>query len=403
MTLEVVRAVLASEIGLAADVLGATTLERAAQERMRSLGTATIAEYADRLRRDLVERAALIEEVVVPETWFFRDREPFRVIARSVRDWTPGRRLRVLSVPCSTGEEPYSVVMTLVDDGFDLARLEVVAVDVSVRALDRARQAVYGRHSFRGDLSLVRTRHFSPLGDRWVLDPRLRERVELVRGNALALGGTVRGRFDVILCRNLLIYLTAESRVRVLTSLVELLADDGTLVVGHADLIDGAAFGLAMDGDPSGFAYRRAAVAVPTTVAVELSPPPVTGVNLGRPPAAAPATPVPPASPPPAADGAVERARLLADRGELAAAATLLTGHLERLGPDGEAYHLLGVIESARGDRALAEKYLARALYCDPGNQASLLHLALLAEQRGDAAAAANFRRRAHRLRGGRS
>ena len=71
------------------------------------------------------------------------------------------------------------------------------------------------------------------------------------------------------------------------------------------------------------------------------------------------------------------------------------------VGPDGDAYHLLGMIESARGDRAAAEKYLSRALYCDPSNQATLIQLALLAEQRGDATAAANFRRRAARLRTG--
>jgi chemotaxis protein methyltransferase WspC len=407
-----VRELLAREIGLAADVLGSATLGRAVVERMRELGIKTIDAYSERLERDRGERAALVEDVVVPETWFFRDGEPFRVIARLVRQWPPGRRLRVLSMPCATGEEPYSLVMTLAEEGFDLERLSVTAVDVSTRALERARRAVYTRNSFRGEASLMRSRYFraappGPIGEEWLLDEKIRRCVELVQGNALGLSGVVRGPFDVILCRNLLIYLTADARSHVLTSLLGLLVEEGVLVVGHADLIDSYSLNLQLFGDPAGFTYRRA-VAPPAPL------PRVDTVPIATPPSEPPSRPTPipwakakatprPATPPvPREEGPVARARALADRGDLAAASTLLLGHIDQLGPDGDAYHLLGMIESARGDHAAAEKYLSRALYCDPSNQATLIQLALLADQRGDETAAANFRRRAARLRGGR-
>jgi chemotaxis protein methyltransferase WspC len=409
MSNERVRQVLAGEIGLAADVLGSTTLGRAVLERMRALGIPTVDAYSERLEKDRGERSALIEDIVVPETWFFRDGEPFRVIARLVREWAPGRLLRALSMPCATGEEPYSLVMTLAEDGFDIERLAVTAIDVSERALARAKRGVYGRNSFRGgdDISLMRSRHFKPAppgpsGEEWQLDQRIRLCVELVQGNALALAGVVRGPFDVILCRNLLIYLTAEARARVLTSLVGLLSDEGVLIVGHADLIDSSAYGLTLLGDPSGFAYTRATAAPPPVTRHDTAPMPALPTPAVSSAPRAVARPIAP-PPVPREETPLQRARVLADRGELGVASTLLVGHLDQLGPDGDAYHLLGMIESARGDRAAAEKYLSRALYCDPSNQATLLQLALLAEHRGDAAAAANFRRRAARLRGGKS
>jgi chemotaxis protein methyltransferase WspC len=403
-----VRALLAGEIGLAADVLGSATLDRAINERMRVLGIKSTAEYATRLEIDREERAELVEDVVVPETWFFRDGEPFRVVARMMRGWQSGRILRALSMPCATGEEPYSLVMTLAEDGVELDRIAITAIDVSARAIARARRGVYGRNSFRGDTGLMRQRHFralpaGPAGEEWQLDERIRGVVDLQQGNALTLGAVARGPYDVILCRNLLIYLTTEARARVLASLLGLLAEDGVLIVGHADLIDSTSLGLQIYGDPAGFAYARA-------TAVEPAPRGDSGPTM--PPSPEPPyrpTPVAiprmqrPAVPPhvPREEGPVARARTLADRGELKAAADLLSAHLDRLGPDGDAYHLLGMIESARGDRAAAEKHLSRALYCDPSNQATLIQLALLAEQRGDETAAANFRRRAQRLRGG--
>jgi len=306
-------------------------------------------------------------------------------------------------MPCATGEEPYSLVMTLVEEGFDLDRIAVTAIDVSTRALERARRGVYSRNSFRGDTSLSRTRHFRPAppgpsGEEWQLDERIRSAVELVQGNALGLSSVVRGPFDVILCRNLLIYLTTEARARVLASLIGLLSEDGVLIVGHADLIHGTSFGLTLYGDPAGFAYTRvSAVATPAPPPAPSEPPSLPTPVPWAAPRAIPRAP----APVPREEGPVARARSLADRGDLAAAATLLAGHLGNLGPDGDAYHLLGMIESARGDRAAAEKYLSRALYCDPSNQGTLIQLALLADQRGDETAAANFRRRAARLRGG--
>ena len=104
--------------------------------------------------------------MVVTETWFFREKQPFAALVRLViEEWLPAHptgRLRLLSVPCSSGEEPYSMAMALMDAGFPAARFEISAVDISARALAFAQRAIYGRNSFRGADLDFRTRHFRP-------------------------------------------------------------------------------------------------------------------------------------------------------------------------------------------------------------------------------------------------
>ena len=102
--------------------------------------------------------------MVVTETWFFREKQPFAALVRLViEEWLPAHptgKLRLLSVPCSSGEEPYSMAMALMDAGFLAARFEISAVDISSRALAFAQRAIYGRNSFRGADLEFRARHF---------------------------------------------------------------------------------------------------------------------------------------------------------------------------------------------------------------------------------------------------
>ena len=118
--------------------------------RMDSLGFNQTADYWERLRASEDELQELIEAVVVPETWFFRDQEAFTALARIIsKEWLPNHptaALRLLSGPCCTGEEPYSMVMALLDAGLSRDRLKIDAVDISVRALARGvSEATYAR------------------------------------------------------------------------------------------------------------------------------------------------------------------------------------------------------------------------------------------------------------------
>ena len=215
------------------------------------------------------EQQALIEEVIVPESWFFRDERPFRWLADHVRagwiaaPWRPP--LLALSLPCAGGQEPYSIAITLRDAGLPARRFGIDAVDVGARMLEIARRGVYSANAFRGasDSPESRwTRHFRRQPQGYEIDPAIRSTVRFVQANVLdpaLLAGSPP--YDVVFCRNLLIYLDAPARARVLATLDRLMADDGVLFIGHADRLEasGMPSRFAAVGEPGCFAYRRAA------------------------------------------------------------------------------------------------------------------------------------------------
>ncbi len=238
-----IEELLTSRIGLDPVSMGPHLIVRAARRRMAELGMADLGEYAAHVLGSEAEQQALIEEVVVPESWFFRDERPFRWLADHVRErWiaAPWRSpLRALSVPCAGGQEPYSIAIALLDAGLPRGRLHIDAVDVSTRLLDVARRGIYSANAFRGAEQGRWTRHFRRIPEGYEIDPAIRSTVRFARGNILdpaLLAGSPA--YDVVFCRNLLIYLGASAREGVLATLDRLLVDDGVLFIGHADRLD---------------------------------------------------------------------------------------------------------------------------------------------------------------------
>ena len=142
-TLKEIEARLNRVIGLDVHSLGSSLIALAVRTRMKKRGIVPVADYAALLEGSASEWQAFVEEIVVPETWFFRDRQPFFALSDwALREWLPNQPynvLRILSSPCSTGEEPYSIVMALLDAGLAPERFAVEAVDISDVALAKAR------------------------------------------------------------------------------------------------------------------------------------------------------------------------------------------------------------------------------------------------------------------------
>ncbi|MCS6478999.1 chemotaxis protein CheR [Burkholderia thailandensis] len=218
--------------------------------------------YWQRLNASADERRALIELFVVPETWFFREREAFGALARlgAQRLFAqPARVLRILSAPCSTGEEPYSAAMALLDAGIDPARFEIDALDISARAIAHAQRARYGRNSFRGHALGFRDRHFKAAADGWVLDERVRACVRFRQENLLDLLGRAGEPYDFVFCRNVLIYFDRDAQDRVVRIVEERLDERGILFVGPAETGVVMRQGLASAQIPLAFAFRKPA------------------------------------------------------------------------------------------------------------------------------------------------
>jgi chemotaxis protein methyltransferase WspC len=390
---------------------------------MAALGLVELSDYEARLRRSPTEVQELIEEVVIPESWFFRDGLPFQFIrdfARSRLSTTPsGCPLRVLSLPCARGEEPLSVAMTLRDAGVDPRRFQIDGVDVGAKNLEFARRGCYSRNAFRSaDLSF-RDRYFHPRGTGFEVDPELRSSIRYIRA-AILDPELLRGEppYDIILCRNLLIYLTPEARARSLTTLGRLLAKNGILILGHADHLGQAVSSVFVQvGDPACFAFRkvegapnvpnasdvRRGLAQPTEVArpKRESPGPLVRRDPPPPPPAVPApavvsipVPVPASTVEPTL---LEQATVLANQGQNHKAIELVEKQMLAKGPNAPAFYLMGVLAQAVGERDRAERCFLKAVYLDPRHDEALLALALLAERRGDASSASAYRRRAER------
>ncbi|NEM13145.1 MAG: chemotaxis protein CheR, partial [Xanthomonas perforans] len=123
--------------------------------RVAALGCANEDAYWLKVHNCASEQQALVEAVVVPETWFFRYPESFVALVNLARERSTqlagARPLRILSLPCSTGEEPYSIAMALLDAGLPGDGFRIDAMDISEVNLQRAERALYGRNSFRGD------------------------------------------------------------------------------------------------------------------------------------------------------------------------------------------------------------------------------------------------------------
>ncbi|MBL8113634.1 MAG: hypothetical protein JNK60_12165 [Acidobacteria bacterium] len=254
---------LTREIGLDPAAIGDVAIDLALRSRMKALGVSSEESYLSRLALGPAERHALVEEVVVGETWFFREKAAFALLvafARRRRMESPARPLRILSAPCATGEEPYSAAMALLDAQLPESAFEIDAVDVSAHALAAAEAGVYGPRSSRD--APVPLHHLrETAAGRSMVSPRVRSRVRFLRGNLvdpLFLAGTAP--YDAVFCRNVLIYMTKGARRTVLDHLVRLVAPGGILFMGHAEavnLMDPR--WRPSDGPPEAFAFVRAA------------------------------------------------------------------------------------------------------------------------------------------------
>lgn len=241
-------------------------LEQKLSEPALEAGFDSLLDYYYHLRYDdPAGRAfdALVDALVVGETYFFRELPQLEAlvehaIAPAARAARPGG-VRVWSAACASGEEPLSLAMLLERRGL-LQRCELVASDVSLRALARAQRGTYPARSVRSPEAAELARPWlTRVGERWAVTPRLRERIAFRRVN-LAVSAEIAalGQFDAILCRNALIYFDDARAARVVRDLAAALRPGGALVVGVSESLHRLGAPLALEQAGELFLYRRA-------------------------------------------------------------------------------------------------------------------------------------------------
>ena len=437
MSIGRIAAVLRETSGLEVDALGVHHLTEAVK-RLAVLSDLDLPAYADLVIADADARGLLIGELLVHETSFFRYPASFEHLAAHARARAAARPgpVRILSAACATGQEAYSVAITLLEAGLPPERIAVDAFDRSAAAVEIARAGRYERGGTRGLDPERAERWCSADTGTLTVVPAVRALVRFACGSLLGADRPfAHEAYDAVLCRNLLIYLTESARRRALTLLGDWLTPGGLLYLGHAEVLVARAEGFVPLADPGTYVCAPApandprprpfptptpatpasgsssAPARPGAATRPSSPTPPT--SPGRPPSTrAPADAVPSTPPPapvalaapaaPAAPTALSReagvlrtARDLADAGRLDEACAVLDDEVVRGRPSADAYHLLAVVRRASGQAREADAALARALYLDPTHAGALLLAAVSAEGRGERTTAARLHARA--------
>ncbi len=220
-------------------------LRRRVQQRIAATHTRDFRSYLSLLQgpsRD-AELQSFVNLVTVNETYFFREEYQLRCIARSMLDEViardPARRtIRLWCMPCSTGEEPYSLAIYLLEHWplADSFGIEIVGSDIDTAVLKHASVGRYGRHALRNLPPPLLAKYFSRDGDEHVICDPLRESIDFTHVNLNAASVPPgHGDFDVVLCRNLLIYFDEVSRRRAVETLYESLRPGGFLCLGHSE------------------------------------------------------------------------------------------------------------------------------------------------------------------------
>lgn len=403
---------LKERIGLDVTSVGPAIIERAVRQRSTASKALTADEYWHTLLGSQDEQQALIEAVIVPETWFFRYPESFATLAKlatkRLNDINNMRALRILSLPCSTGEEPYSIAMALLDAGLQPHQFKVEGMDVSPLSVEKARRALYGKNSFRGQDIAFRDRHFIAEGEEgYRLSGRVLEQVRLQVGNLLdptLLANELP--YDFVFCRNLLIYFDQPTQQQVFEVLKRLTHVDGVLFIGPAEGSLLGRLGMRSIGIPQSFAFSRQSAPEPAPIATfvptplpvhqpvrSVTPPPVRSRPF------APVAPLPIVTKVANPDTAALLANIaaLANEGKSAEARAACDSYLRSHEPVAQVFYWLGLLSDVAGRVLEAQGFYRKALYLDPQHPDALMHLAALLQSLGDTAGARRLQDRAAR------
>lgn len=384
MVLDKITRLLSQTIGLDPNITSPNQIARSVETRRVKCKLPDQSSYWARLQTSATELEELIEILIIPETWFFRDGKPFDYLKTYVKsEWRPSlnqNTLQILSVPSSTGEEPYSIAIALLEAGLSPKQFEIDAIDISYRSIAKARQAIYTKNSFRGEDWKARSHYFQQKDQVYELSESIRKLVNFQQGNILTSLAHTQKQYNIIFCRNLLIYLKSEVCSQVLTNLDRLLMPGGLIFVGASETGKIVAENYKSSRQPFTFAYRKSETPF---LPMQQSLSEAIGNSLPKLPIyenwelSGDSQPLYPSL-------NLQGVRQIADEGRLTEAMTLCQNYLSDHPTSADAYILLGELYQANQQNEQAEQSFQRAIYLDPNSYLALVYLALLKENQGD-------------------
>ncbi len=277
-SLDEAAALVRRKTGLTFAGIRASALESGLVKAMQAARISDPSTYVARLDREVDLLDALVAEITIGETHFFRDAEQWALLRATIfpsllRHRSRERPLRIWSAGCATGEEPYTAAIVIHELGAASIG-HIIGTDLSRRALSAARRGVYTRWSLRGVPNETEQAYFRRAGRRYELAPAIRDSVEFryhnLAADALPSVSAGLAAMDVVLCRNVLIYFDHATLPAVAQRLLDSLSDDGWLILGASDPPIAGLVRCEVHVTGSGLAYRKARVS--STVVIPPEP-----------------------------------------------------------------------------------------------------------------------------------
>ena len=245
---ELIAEILKDRSGLALNKEKAYLLESRLNPVARKWNFSGFDELAQviRTKKDEALLVDVTEAMTTNESFFFRDQKPFDqfstiVLPHLLEARASRRSIRIWSAACSSGQEPYTLAMLLKEQANKLAgwRVEIIATDLSNEILDKAKDGLYSQFEVQRGLPIsLLVKNFTQVGERWQIDDSLRRMVKFQKLNLLGNLSSL-GKFDVVFCRNVLIYFDTPTKTRVLDAISEMLPLDGFFYLGGAETVLG--------------------------------------------------------------------------------------------------------------------------------------------------------------------
>jgi chemotaxis protein methyltransferase CheR len=421
-SLKRIRDLIATHVGLLVREQDDVLLRKVVSERVQALNLSGAEQYCQFLGSDADirhEREALTLLLSVGETYFFRDREQHVLLRDIILPELLERRkaertLRIWCAACSSGEEAYSLAILLDELMADQSswNIFILGTDINQDFIERARQGTYTEWSFRGMSDERRQRYFHPHKNSWALDDSIRNRVTFRTGDLVTdkfpdYASDLYG-MDLILCRNMFIYMTDQMVFRIADKFAETLTEGGILITGHGELHAHHLGKLRTRVFPVSIVYQKVSVpfCLPTPSPLAEKPHPI----LKNPAALSPAIRKSPAAatlpvPQAAAEicqkmtgSEIHQAWQYANQGQQDKAAKSCGELIEKNPLAAAPHYLLALLAHERGEFIDAKILLKKVIYLDPSFIAAYLDLGDLYAQEGDDVRAGKMRATARTL-----
>jgi len=403
MCIEKITKLVFNKTGIDVKSIGLSAFSCATQLRIETTGSQDINQYYSLLINNNDEFNALIEEIIVPETWFFRDPHACLALVKHLKHFpTSTKPFKILSLPSSSGEEAYSIAISLLENNISHESFSIDAIDISQKNIDTAIIGKYRNNSFRSEISdRILDKYFTRKGSELTIATEIKDCIYFLQGNIFDANTlNTQSEYDAIFCRNMLIYFNKEKKTQALNKITYALKDNGLLLIGHSET------GLLPTSQ-----YKPSDIKKSFAFTRQLKPaekPAIQATRDIRPTSAAKSenlrkshapVSIQKTTPPEKSTMTkpdLEMAKKAANSGALDNALKMCL-EIESCNATSNSYALCGSILTAMNRLQDAEKKFRKAIFLDPHHHDSLLQLALLMEKKGDMKNATLLKKRAHK------